>query len=181
MFQIFLKCITSFPLLVWTWFLLCLWYFEIINSGCQYLVYIVIGIWRTCMVEDFEFWWSLSLELYLVCLYTWIPSFSTYVRLLTTLTTFSWNLDKLVTLFLLCREEFRTMWVIGLVFKKTENSENLSVDLTYDIQSFTDTGIPLLGWSDHVTCIFEFVFMCTIVIFAITVNLLGSIEWWLSK
>lgn len=40
----------------------------------------------------------------------------------------------------LCREEFRTMWVIGLVFKKTENSENLSVDLTYDIQSFTDTG-----------------------------------------
>lgn len=38
------------------------------------------------------------------------------------------------------REEYRTMWVIGLVFKKTENSENLSVDLTYDIQSFTDTG-----------------------------------------
>lgn len=38
------------------------------------------------------------------------------------------------------REEFRTMWVIGLVFKKTENSENLSVDLTFDIQSFTDTG-----------------------------------------
>lgn len=48
-------------------------------------------------------------------------------------------------LFLLCREEFRTMWVIGLVFKKTENSENLSVDLTYDIQSFTDTGIFVLG------------------------------------
>ncbi|XP_068048573.1 poly(A) polymerase alpha isoform X5 [Anomalospiza imberbis] len=37
------------------------------------------------------------------------------------------------------KEEYRTMWVIGLVFKKTENSENLSVDLTYDIQSFTDT------------------------------------------
>nr|XP_033807865.1 poly(A) polymerase alpha isoform X5 [Geotrypetes seraphini] len=37
------------------------------------------------------------------------------------------------------KEEFRTMWVIGLVFKKMENSENLSVDLTYDIQSFTDT------------------------------------------
>ncbi|XP_053330584.1 poly(A) polymerase alpha isoform X2 [Spea bombifrons] len=36
-------------------------------------------------------------------------------------------------------EEFRTMWVIGLVFKKMENSENLSVDLTCDIQSFTDT------------------------------------------
>jgi poly(A) polymerase len=43
----------------------------------------------------------------------------------------------------LYREEFRTMWVIGLVFKKTENSENLSVDLTYDIQSFTDTGMSL--------------------------------------
>ncbi|CAH2327930.1 poly(A) polymerase alpha isoform X1 [Pelobates cultripes] len=37
------------------------------------------------------------------------------------------------------KEEFRTMWVIGLVFKKMENSENLSVDLTYDIQAFTDT------------------------------------------
>uniref|UniRef100_A0A8C5N1M1 polynucleotide adenylyltransferase n=1 Tax=Leptobrachium leishanense TaxID=445787 RepID=A0A8C5N1M1_9ANUR len=37
------------------------------------------------------------------------------------------------------KEEFRTMWVIGLVFKKTENTENLSVDLTYDIQAFTDT------------------------------------------
>ncbi|XP_072283524.1 poly(A) polymerase alpha isoform X2 [Pyxicephalus adspersus] len=37
------------------------------------------------------------------------------------------------------KEEFRTMWVIGLVFKKMESSENLSVDLTFDIQSFTDT------------------------------------------
>ncbi|XP_069591135.1 poly(A) polymerase alpha isoform X1 [Ranitomeya imitator] len=37
------------------------------------------------------------------------------------------------------KEEFQTMWVIGLVFKKMENSENLSVDLTYDIQAFTDT------------------------------------------
>ncbi|XP_025779015.1 poly(A) polymerase beta [Puma concolor] len=37
------------------------------------------------------------------------------------------------------REEFRTMWVIGLVLKKPENSDVLSVDLTYDIQSFTDT------------------------------------------
>uniref|UniRef100_A0A8C2QCZ6 Poly(A) polymerase n=1 Tax=Cricetulus griseus TaxID=10029 RepID=A0A8C2QCZ6_CRIGR len=37
------------------------------------------------------------------------------------------------------KEELRTMWVIGLVFKRTKNSENLSVDLTYDIQSFTDT------------------------------------------
>ncbi|XP_040845970.1 poly(A) polymerase beta [Ochotona curzoniae] len=37
------------------------------------------------------------------------------------------------------REEFCTMWVIGLVLKKPEQSEVLSVDLTYDIQSFTDT------------------------------------------
>ncbi|XP_006903537.1 PREDICTED: poly(A) polymerase alpha-like isoform X2 [Elephantulus edwardii] len=34
------------------------------------------------------------------------------------------------------KEEFGTMWVIGLVFKKIEN---LNVDLTYDIQSFTAT------------------------------------------
>uniref|UniRef100_A0A8C4ZCH6 polynucleotide adenylyltransferase n=1 Tax=Gadus morhua TaxID=8049 RepID=A0A8C4ZCH6_GADMO len=32
-----------------------------------------------------------------------------------------------------------TMWVIGIVFKKMEGSENLNVDLTFDIQSFTDT------------------------------------------
>ncbi|XP_006903743.1 PREDICTED: LOW QUALITY PROTEIN: poly(A) polymerase beta (testis specific), partial [Elephantulus edwardii] len=37
------------------------------------------------------------------------------------------------------KEEFRTMWVIGLVLKKPENAENLSIDLTYDMQSFTDT------------------------------------------
>ncbi|XP_060685404.1 poly(A) polymerase alpha isoform X2 [Hemiscyllium ocellatum] len=37
------------------------------------------------------------------------------------------------------KDEFSTMWVIGIVFKKVENAENLSVDLTYDIQSFTDT------------------------------------------
>ena len=40
----------------------------------------------------------------------------------------------------LFREEFSTMWVIGIVFKKMEGSENLNVDLTFDIQSFTDTG-----------------------------------------
>lgn len=39
------------------------------------------------------------------------------------------------------------MWVIGLVFKRTENSENLSVDLTFDIQSFTDTGMFYLSIS----------------------------------
>lgn len=32
------------------------------------------------------------------------------------------------------------MWVIGIVFKKMEGPENLNVDLTVDIQSFTDTG-----------------------------------------
>ncbi|KAL4630331.1 poly(A) polymerase alpha-like [Arapaima gigas] len=37
------------------------------------------------------------------------------------------------------KEKFSTMWVIGIVFKKMEGSENLNVDLTYDIQSFTDT------------------------------------------
>jgi hypothetical protein len=33
------------------------------------------------------------------------------------------------------------MWFIGLVFAKTEN---LNVDLTYDIQSFTDSGMYCL-------------------------------------
>lgn len=34
-----------------------------------------------------------------------------------------------------------TMWFIGMVFAKTEN---LNVDLTYDIKSFTDTGQSLI-------------------------------------
>ncbi|KAK1796135.1 hypothetical protein P4O66_009219 [Electrophorus voltai] len=38
------------------------------------------------------------------------------------------------------KEEFSTMWVIGIDFKKMEGSEHLNVDLTFDIQSFTDTG-----------------------------------------
>uniref|UniRef100_A0A674ANH2 polynucleotide adenylyltransferase n=1 Tax=Salmo trutta TaxID=8032 RepID=A0A674ANH2_SALTR len=37
------------------------------------------------------------------------------------------------------KEEVSTMWVIGVIFKKMEASENLNVDLTVDIQSFTDT------------------------------------------
>ncbi|XP_007255485.3 poly(A) polymerase alpha [Astyanax mexicanus] len=37
------------------------------------------------------------------------------------------------------KEEFSTMWVIGIDFKKMEASEHLNVDLTFDIQSFTDT------------------------------------------
>ncbi|KAF7690477.1 hypothetical protein HF521_012281 [Silurus meridionalis] len=35
--------------------------------------------------------------------------------------------------------EFSTMWVIGVEFRKMEGSELLNVDLTFDIQSFTDT------------------------------------------
>jgi poly(A) polymerase len=38
-------------------------------------------------------------------------------------------------------DKFCTMWFIGLVFAKTEN---LNVDLTYDIQSFTDYGMYFL-------------------------------------
>lgn len=37
------------------------------------------------------------------------------------------------------KEELNTMWVIGITFKKMEGSEHLNVDLTFDIQSFTDT------------------------------------------
>ncbi|XP_066532725.1 poly(A) polymerase alpha isoform X2 [Hoplias malabaricus] len=37
------------------------------------------------------------------------------------------------------KEGFSTMWVIGIDFKKMEGSEHLNVDLTFDIQSFTDT------------------------------------------
>lgn len=32
------------------------------------------------------------------------------------------------------------MWFIGIIFKKVENAESVNIDLTYDIQSFTDTG-----------------------------------------
>lgn len=48
----------------------------------------------------------------------------------------------LLVLFVLfvCRPELSTMWVIGIEFKKMEGSELLNVDLTFDIQSFTDTG-----------------------------------------
>lgn len=33
-----------------------------------------------------------------------------------------------------------SMWFIGIIFKKVENAESVNIDLTYDIQSFTDTG-----------------------------------------
>ena len=35
------------------------------------------------------------------------------------------------------------MWFIGIIFKKVENAESVNIDLTYDIQSFTDTGRSL--------------------------------------
>uniref|UniRef100_UPI00358EF679 poly(A) polymerase gamma isoform X2 n=1 Tax=Myxine glutinosa TaxID=7769 RepID=UPI00358EF679 len=37
------------------------------------------------------------------------------------------------------KEVMTTMWLIGIAFKKVENAENVNVDLTLDIQSFTDT------------------------------------------
>uniref|UniRef100_A0A8C9XQW3 Poly(A) polymerase n=1 Tax=Sander lucioperca TaxID=283035 RepID=A0A8C9XQW3_SANLU len=36
--------------------------------------------------------------------------------------------------------DFVSMWFIGIIFKKVENAESVNIDLTYDIQSFTDTG-----------------------------------------
>ncbi|TNM99769.1 hypothetical protein fugu_012802 [Takifugu bimaculatus] len=35
--------------------------------------------------------------------------------------------------------DFVSMWFIGIIFKKMENAESVNIDLTYDIQSFTDT------------------------------------------
>uniref|UniRef100_A0A672FKJ9 polynucleotide adenylyltransferase n=1 Tax=Salarias fasciatus TaxID=181472 RepID=A0A672FKJ9_SALFA len=35
--------------------------------------------------------------------------------------------------------DFVSMWFIGIIFKKVENAESVNIDLTYDIQSFTDT------------------------------------------
>jgi len=32
------------------------------------------------------------------------------------------------------------MWFLGIVFRKVENAESVNIDLTYVIQSFTDTG-----------------------------------------
>ncbi|KAL7987208.1 hypothetical protein Chor_006127 [Crotalus horridus] len=36
--------------------------------------------------------------------------------------------------------DYVSMWFLGIIFKKLENAESVSIDLTYDIQSFTDTG-----------------------------------------
>nr|XP_015218741.1 PREDICTED: poly(A) polymerase gamma isoform X2 [Lepisosteus oculatus] len=35
--------------------------------------------------------------------------------------------------------DFVSMWFIGIIFKKVENAESVNIDLTYDIQAFTDT------------------------------------------
>ncbi|XP_038155396.1 poly(A) polymerase gamma isoform X2 [Cyprinodon tularosa] len=35
--------------------------------------------------------------------------------------------------------DFVAMWFIGIIFKKVENAESVNIDLTFDIQSFTDT------------------------------------------
>ncbi|XP_077189224.1 poly(A) polymerase gamma isoform X2 [Paroedura picta] len=42
------------------------------------------------------------------------------------------------------REQYKessyvSMWFLGIIFKKVENAEGVNIDLTYDIQSFTDT------------------------------------------
>nr|XP_010298793.1 PREDICTED: poly(A) polymerase gamma [Balearica regulorum gibbericeps] len=34
---------------------------------------------------------------------------------------------------------YKTMWFVGIVFKKAENAESVNIDLTHVIQSFTDT------------------------------------------
>lgn len=33
-----------------------------------------------------------------------------------------------------------SMWFLGIIFRRVENAESVNIDLTYDIQSFTDTG-----------------------------------------
>uniref|UniRef100_A0A8C9VT55 polynucleotide adenylyltransferase n=1 Tax=Scleropages formosus TaxID=113540 RepID=A0A8C9VT55_SCLFO len=37
------------------------------------------------------------------------------------------------------RSDFVSMWFIGIIFKKVENAESMNIDLTGDIQAFTDT------------------------------------------
>ncbi|XP_069625001.1 poly(A) polymerase gamma isoform X1 [Ranitomeya imitator] len=39
-----------------------------------------------------------------------------------------------------CKDnEYMSMWFLGIIFKKVENAESVNIDLTHDIQSFTDT------------------------------------------
>lgn len=49
-----------------------------------------------------------------------------------------WN--SIYSLFFFRRSDYVSMWFIGISFKKMESSESVNIDLTYDIQSFTDTG-----------------------------------------
>lgn len=46
-----------------------------------------------------------------------------------------------------------SMWFIGIIFKKVENAESVNIDLTYDIQSFTDTG-------KFYNMIYQFLWIC---------------------
>ncbi|KAJ8250274.1 hypothetical protein COCON_G00221960 [Conger conger] len=38
-----------------------------------------------------------------------------------------------------CENDYISRWFIGIIFKKVENAESVNIDLTYDIQAFTDT------------------------------------------
>ncbi|KAG8541930.1 hypothetical protein GDO81_027934 [Engystomops pustulosus] len=39
-----------------------------------------------------------------------------------------------------CKDnEYMSMWFLGIIFKKVENAESVNIDLTHDIQLFTDT------------------------------------------
>uniref|UniRef100_A0A8C5P9Z1 polynucleotide adenylyltransferase n=1 Tax=Leptobrachium leishanense TaxID=445787 RepID=A0A8C5P9Z1_9ANUR len=37
------------------------------------------------------------------------------------------------------KDEYISMWFLGIIFKKVENAESVNIDLTHDIQLFTDT------------------------------------------
>ncbi|XP_072265622.1 poly(A) polymerase gamma isoform X3 [Pyxicephalus adspersus] len=39
----------------------------------------------------------------------------------------------------LCKDEHMSMWFLGIIFKKVENADSVNIDLTQDIQLFTDT------------------------------------------
>ena len=49
--------------------------------------------------------------------------------------------------------KFVTHWFIGLEFAKSDGIKN--VDLTYDIQSFTDIGKPCVVVCQHVAAIIQ--------------------------
>lgn len=40
--------------------------------------------------------------------------------------------------------EHLSMWFLGIIFKKVENTDSVNIDLTQDIQLFTDTGKSLM-------------------------------------